>query len=117
MNLGAAFQNQGRPNKAIQYYVKAAQYNPRNDSAYYHMGLVLARNGKFNDANRYFQKAIQIKPDHWEAHYNLGVSLLFLGNKAATAHFSKAIQINPDCSQARIYLEKIQNNTNLKVFF
>jgi tetratricopeptide (TPR) repeat protein len=69
--IGAANQNLGRLEEAIEAYKKALSIKPDNAETYYNIGIVLQKQGKLEMAIEVFKKALSIKPDYAAAYWNV----------------------------------------------
>jgi tetratricopeptide (TPR) repeat protein len=80
--LGNTFLTEGAFTKALEAFARAAEIEPDNATAHYHLGVVREYN---DEGRRYgpgfarqhaiaaYEKAISIQEEYVEAHYNLGV--------------------------------------------
>jgi len=71
-NLGTLYLNEGKHEKAIQYYQRAISYNPNLVEAYNGLGRAFSLLKRFSQANQAQQQAIQLNPKMAEAHAGLG---------------------------------------------
>ena len=95
-NLGHAFYEQEKLNKAIMHYLIALDVDPKSTLAYNNLGNAFAKQGKPAEAIEYYSEALQIDPAFDVARLNLGNTLLEQGkNKQAIAYFYEALSINP----------------------
>ena len=101
INIGFAFQNQGRFAEAIRAYKKCISLKPDYAEAYSNMGNSLKNHGKLEEAIDAYKKCISLKPDYAEAFSNMGIALNDQGklNEALEA-FNKALLIKPDYAEA-----------------
>ena len=70
-NLGLAYYQGGKIEKAIAAYQTAIQLEPNFADAYGGLGVIYWRNGDLDAAIRHCQKAIKIAPENIEFHQNL----------------------------------------------
>lgn len=70
-NLGVAYYQDGKIEKAIAAYQKAVQLEPNFADAYGGLGVIYWRTGDLDAAIRHCQKAIKIAPENIEFHQNL----------------------------------------------
>ncbi len=99
--LGLFAASQGDNDKALYYYYKAIEINPKYERAYVNAGIILVKTDKIKDAICYFEKALQINDKFFDAHYNLGTALLSNNLlEGALLHFNKALETNPDHKDA-----------------
>ncbi|HEY8099802.1 MAG TPA: tetratricopeptide repeat protein [Burkholderiaceae bacterium] len=106
--LGAALQQQARPDEAMQAMKKAAALLPNDAEAHGNLGNSFKEQGLLADATASYQRALAINPDYAEAHYNLGNTLMEQGQLAAAeASLRRAITIKPDFAIAHNNLGNI----------
>jgi tetratricopeptide (TPR) repeat protein len=99
--IGAANQNLGQLDEAIEAYNKALIIKPDFAEVYYNMGNVLKDQGKLDEAIDAYNKALSLKPDIAEVYNNIGVVLKDQGKlKEAMEAYNKALSINPDYTEA-----------------
>ncbi len=99
--LGVTFQQQGKYKKAIDYYDKAIEHNPKSADAYYNRGIAKRALGDYKAAIADYDKAIEYNPKSVDAYYSRGIAKRALGDyKAAIADYDKAIEHNPKSADA-----------------
>jgi tetratricopeptide (TPR) repeat protein len=102
----------GKLERAVSFYEKAAQLNPDCTEAFYNCANAYFKQGKYAPAIRYFQQCIRLEPEFPESHFNLGVLYLKLGHaEQAAACFQEYLVLDPDSDwgeQARGFLEEIE---------
>ena len=81
---------QGRIDKAIQYYYHVVQLQPSSALAHYNLAVGLHRDRRLSEAIAHYEKALALDPNYPDADYFLGQALLQNGQ--------------PD--EAKIHLEK-----------
>jgi tetratricopeptide (TPR) repeat protein len=91
--------------KALEYWNKALQINPKQANVYKSMALLYMKKGQFNDAVSQFRKALEIQPQLPDVYVNIGHSLMMSGrpNEAIEA-LKKEIQISPNADFAYFLL-------------
>ena len=95
--LGAALQELGQFEEAVQAFDRAIQLNPDNAEAHSNRGVALQRQGRLEEAVQSIDRAIQLNPDYAEAYSNRGVALQELGQlNEAVVCYERAIQLKPD---------------------
>jgi tetratricopeptide (TPR) repeat protein len=72
LNQGAAFVEKGQHDRAIAYFNKAIEINPKLAGAYYNRGYVYDEKGQYDTAISDYNKAIEIDPKYAEAYNNRG---------------------------------------------
>ncbi len=68
INLGVAYERQGKFDNAIEEFKKASKKLP---TAYLYLGNVYMQKEDFNEAERYYKKAIKKQPNLADAYNNL----------------------------------------------
>jgi tetratricopeptide (TPR) repeat protein len=63
MHLGIAYKQKGRLGRAVIYFNKALQANPRNTRIHLHLAEIYHRTGHIKRAQREAAKAIDLIPD------------------------------------------------------
>jgi len=77
------------------------QAEPRNDLAWFSLGLAYANLGRHQDAIAAYREALRLKPDFAAAWYNLGVAYANLGRyREAIEAYREATLIRPDYAEA-----------------
>ncbi|MDP8202236.1 MAG: tetratricopeptide repeat protein [Candidatus Tenebribacter burtonii] len=98
---GNEYAEDGKYDKALEFYQKALDINPSLASVYYKMGIVYNDMKKYNEALECYEKTIEINPDHAYAYNNMGY---IYGNQRkndkAIECYEKAIEINPNDANA-----------------
>ena len=99
-NLCGAAQNElGNINPAIQSLTKSINLNPEFPDALNNLGNAMGSKGKINEAIGLYNRALDLKPEYFEACYNLASSLRRIGAiEPAIAAYCRAIEINPQQS-------------------
>jgi len=95
-NLGAALQEEGRLDEAIEHYHRALAVRADYAPAYSNMGTALRAKGQLPEAIATYQQALALRPDYPEAHYNLANAFLDQGKlDDAIDQFRGAMQSTP----------------------
>jgi len=95
-NLGAALQEEGRFDEAIEHYRRALAFKADYAPAYSNMGTALRAKGQLPEAIATYQHALALRPDYPEAHYNLANALFDQGKlDDAIDQFRGAMQSTP----------------------
>lgn len=101
VNLGEAYDAEGRSAEAKQEFMKALQINPESASTLNGMGAVYAHGGNRSDAVKYFESALRKQPFFGDAHYNLGNVLAGEGKYAEAAEqYAEAVRAKPESADA-----------------
>ena len=83
--------------KALPFFKKAVEKNPRYAEAWFRIGYCNYQVGRYAEAVAACKQAIRIKPDLAEAHHNLGVTYNKLGRYTeAIEAYKQAIRFEPD---------------------
>ena len=81
--------------EAIAAYQKATDINPKNDSAYYNMGIAYDELKLYEEAIAAWQKAIDINPKDVDNYNNMGYSYLKMKDfEKALEIFNRGLEIN-----------------------
>lgn len=100
-NLGAALQESGRPNDAIERYARALQLDPRFAAALNNLGSALRAAGRTAEAIAVYDQAIASRPQDESAYVNRGNALMALGKTPeAIATFRQALAVAPRSTHA-----------------
>jgi tetratricopeptide (TPR) repeat protein len=75
-NQGAQFQQQGKWDSAIYYYLRSLENDDRLGTTFYNLGSAYAARGETELARDAYLRALQLQPDLVSARYNL--ALLYL---------------------------------------
>ncbi len=87
--------------KAIEFYDKAIDINPKNAEAWNNKGYALYNLKKYDEAIKCYNNAIEINPEYAVAIYNKGTSLEKFGKyDDAIECYDKALEINPEITPA-----------------
>ncbi len=112
LNLGAAFEEQNEPEKALIEYRQALQLDPRRPEIYNNIGKLLNDAGKPEAALDYCRTAVQLNSKSPFSHNNLGLALMELCRfEEAMGQFSAAAQLDagyasPHFQMGRILLKQ-----------
>lgn len=106
--MGLAYDEQGRPDQAIEMYRQTIRLSPKFFDAYNNLAIDLADRGEITAAIPLFQEAIRLRPDLDRPYFNLGKAYLQQGRvEQAREMFAMAIKKNPDNVGAREMLTSI----------
>ncbi len=100
-NLGKAYYEIGKTQKAIDSFKKAIELTPDFEIAWNNLGLAHYQAGEKKEALASFRKAIEINPASAEAYNNLGSTYYKWGNiEEAISAYTKSIALNPNYAPA-----------------
>ena len=105
-NLGVAFNELGKDQKAINYFQKAIKINSNYANAYNNLGAISNQLGKLQKAKNCYKKAIEIKPDYSEAYWNLHA--LASNTDEALTILKKLYNIDNKFIKAKIMISALQ---------
>jgi len=54
--------DQGKKREAVDYFLKTLEVEPRNEEAYFYLGITLADQGRFDEAVESLKRALTINP-------------------------------------------------------
>ena len=97
-NLGIYNARQGNQEKAIEYFTKAIEDNPKYSDAYYNRAYEQQLiGGKEKQIISDYTKSLELNPNDNEAHMNRGLVFMKMGeNDKAISDYKKSIEIKPD---------------------
>jgi tetratricopeptide (TPR) repeat protein len=96
INLGSAFEQEGRQTEALAHYREAAYISPENTDAHSNIGIVLDRMGRPAEALAEYREAVRLNPHKPFLRYDLGIVLAELGRyDKAMIEFTNAAQLDP----------------------
>jgi Tfp pilus assembly protein PilF len=97
--------------KAITYYKRFLEKNPKDANARVDLGISYFEKGDLDEAQKQMQLALKYDPKHVQGHFNLGIVNLRAGHiQEANEWFKKTIALAPPNSeigqQAKQFLEQ-----------
>ena len=111
------FTNYTKYNKTLESYQKAIEKNPKNENAYYHIGIVYAKKKEYDKAIENYFLAIKINPKNDRVYNNIGMIYFEQGNEIeGIKKFEKAIEINPENHKVFNKLNGLMKMSN-RLFF
>lgn len=109
INLGAVYNQMGRPDEALNVLRQIIKHDPKRSEAYYNMGLAYRLKGQVELAIQSYKEAIHHNPQMMDAYYNLGNLLHELGrNSQAVRCYQQALELNPKFEPAKQGLKVAQ---------
>ena len=101
VNAGDVYQRKKNFDRAIEFYQKALQLDPRSPKASLAMGVTYTKMGMDDLARDHYLKTLDTDPDNSQANNNLGLWYDKQGDLGqAASYFLKAIEKEPGSSQA-----------------
>ncbi|MEO5361223.1 MAG: tetratricopeptide repeat protein [Nitrospirota bacterium] len=97
-NYGAAFLDDHKPEKAVEFFAKGLQIKPDSSELNYSMGEALTRQGKFEEAITYFARSSSLMFFDGEAVLNKRYGIVLLKEKdyaGAVSYFKISLAIHP----------------------
>ncbi|MBC8048159.1 MAG: alkaline phosphatase family protein [Fimbriimonadaceae bacterium] len=108
MQLGKAYLQMKRWNKAVKSFTKELEYDPGSAQAYHGLAVAQLRLGKFEAAIDNLLNAVGLTYFFPFAHYHLGEALYKIGEYAKAAEaFEVCLKMSPGINKARVWLNKI----------
>lgn len=107
-NLGLAFVQQNRLDKAVTLYKRALQYKSAYNKTHFNLGEVYEKQGKFQDAIQQYQQAELQSETLARIHHRIAIKLANKGDTdGAVAQLQKALVLWPKFAKAHITLGQI----------
>jgi tetratricopeptide (TPR) repeat protein len=104
---GVGLLQQKEPEKAMTYFLKELERDPRHVAALLQVAFQSIASGKYTDGLPYAKKAAEIEPDNFAAYYALGRIYVELDDIAqALKNLEKAAAIAPDSSNVQFVLAR-----------
>ena len=101
INLGAVYNQMGRPDDALNVLRQAIKQDPKRAEAYYNMGLAYRLKGQVELAIQSYKEALHHDASMMDAHFNLGNLLHELGRDSqAVRCYQTALELKPDFEPA-----------------
>lgn len=69
---GYLFEQKSKTDRAVEYYRKAIEIDPRHAASYHRLGVILYRAKRPAEARNMLQQAVRMDSDNYQAHYYLG---------------------------------------------
>ncbi|MGQ9661576.1 MAG: tetratricopeptide repeat protein [Kiritimatiellia bacterium] len=87
--------------KAIEFFQRAVELEPRSDAAFNNLGNAFFLLGNLTEAVRCYRCAIDINRRNWEAWHNYGMALKRQADlRGAESCFREAVRLNPAYAEA-----------------
>ncbi len=98
--LGIAYAQKGDMERAIYYFRKAIEVNPREAAFHGNLAAAYVQDKELQSAMNEFLKAIALDPRDPVHHSNFAALLAGIGNPAAGKEFLEAVRLAPDSAEA-----------------
>ena len=113
--MGQTAQENGQPEVATEYYMRALEIAPHYAKAIRRLAHLRSEQQRYDEALELFQRLIDLDPSDAVAHGNMGIVLFYLGrSNEALQSFDRALFLNPNLETARAnreaLLEVIEGN-------
>ena len=106
--MGQTAQENGQPEVATEYYMRALEIDPHYAKAIRRLAHLRSEQQRYDEALELFQRLIAIDPSDAVAHGNIGVVLFYLGrSNEALNSFDRALFLNPNLETARANRETL----------
>jgi tetratricopeptide (TPR) repeat protein len=109
INLGAVYNQMGRPDDALHVLRQAIKLDNTKGAAYYNIGLAYRQKNQIEQAIQAYREALSRDNRMVDAHYNVANLLQDLGRlQQAAEHYKAAMQLNPHFEPAKVGLHQIE---------
>lgn len=106
--LATVLDKNGRKDKAINFYVRAARLQPRYIDGYFGLAGNFFQSGQVEEAKRFFEIILKVDEKNAVAHNDLGAVLAQQGQvDQAIRHFREALKLAPNNRDAQNNLSSI----------
>ena len=106
--MGQAAEENGQPEVAAEYYMRASEIDPRHTKAIRRLALLRLEQQRYDEALEFFQQLIDIDPSDAVACGNMGIVLFYLGRSdEALQSFDRALELDPTLENARANREAV----------
>ncbi|MBW8001356.1 MAG: tetratricopeptide repeat protein [Planctomycetes bacterium] len=107
-NMGSIYLRTKRYEKAIYFYKKGAENDPKIERVYYTIGLCYQKLGQLDKAIEYWEKELQAKYDNPLVHYNMAGAYTKTGKiDLAIKHYNKVKKLKPNHFNSYVNLAQL----------
>ncbi len=97
VSLAKVYEQTGQLDKALAEYKRAADEDPADIDAAYHIGLVYQLQGKYQEAEEAYKDVIRRRPQYWPSYSGLGDTYWEQGKfTEALPQFQTVVDLAPD---------------------
>ncbi len=108
MLMGSLWQRHGDATKALEYFNKVLEQDPKRPDVYKSIGWFFMHKEQYEQAIGYWQKAIEIDPNIPGVHNNIALALMGQNKQSqAIGELEKDIQISPRSSTSYFLLGQL----------
>jgi tetratricopeptide (TPR) repeat protein len=106
--LGYLYAEMGQSEKAISFYLKAADLDERDANLYYNLSDLYEKTGKTDQSNLFLGKAVRLKTDDVEGRLKLAQRLIEKGElKDAEKYLSEVQKTKPDSIESLLLMARL----------
>ena len=106
--MGQKAQENGEPEAAAEYYMRAFEIDPRHTKAIRSLALLRLEQQRYDEALELFQRLVAIYPNDSATYSNMGVALFYLGRSdESLQHFDQALSVDSTLKDARANREAV----------
>ena len=106
--MGQAAQDNGQPEVATEYYIRALELDPHYTKAIRRLAHLRSEQQRYDEALEFFQRLVDIDPSDAVAHGNMGIVLFYLGRSdESLKSFDRALSLDPNLESARANREAL----------
>ena len=110
LNIGNAFDNQGKTAEAIDTYRQGMQIDPKYHLFPYNLGLTFDRKNSLDSARFQFQKALELNPSHSSSNLALSITYRDMGkNIPRLFALSRFLILEPTSQRSKDALSQLQD--------
>jgi tetratricopeptide (TPR) repeat protein len=105
LSQGIGEMGRGEYEKAVEWFKRAAEREPRDPEVHYYLGLAYSRLGDYPSAITAFERVLKLDPKDRKVRYEMGIASYFMGDyPKAMASFKMAQRDDPSNTLVPLYL-------------